>query len=146
VGLVTVAIPDECPTAIRADVQRESDEPIYKTFSATNHGSDNIDDNDQGGRNLRDSVSTIKFFPSRLTLLIALRTTLCDIGQKITTPCTSVRCCGVRDVAIIITRRVRDAMKASQTIAAKTAWGVESFYVRVVCSTGTASCRFTELR
>jgi hypothetical protein len=53
--------------AIRADVQRESDEPIYETFSAADHGGDDVDNDDQGGRDLRDSVSTIKSFPSQST-------------------------------------------------------------------------------
>jgi hypothetical protein len=61
-GLVTVAIPDERPTAIRADVRRENDEPIYEPYSAADHGGDDVDDDDQGGRDLRDSVSIIKSF------------------------------------------------------------------------------------
>ncbi|KAJ7707970.1 hypothetical protein B0H14DRAFT_2646717 [Mycena olivaceomarginata] len=46
--------------AVRADVRRENNEPIYETFSATDHGGDNIDDDDQGGRDLRDSDDPLR--------------------------------------------------------------------------------------
>lgn len=74
--IVNVAPGDEQPTTkLHPDIRRVR-EPIYELYSSADHGGDDWDDDDaEGGRNLRDSVS--------------VRDT--DVARALTVPCCAGR-------------------------------------------------------